>query len=77
MISFACETSVTPGSWMMIWSCEPCELWRATTGSATPSSLTRRSMVRIAWSTVSVRSWLAMFGLILNVYVPLTPESRS
>ena len=48
----------------MIWSCAPC---LATIGSATPSSFTRRSMVRIAWSTVSVRSWLAMFGFILNV----------
>ena len=45
MISLARATSSTPGNWTRIWSCPP---WRATMGSATPSSFTRRSMVRMA-----------------------------
>src|SRR5476651_1062746 len=41
MIPFARSTSVTPGSWTRIWSAPCC----AMLGSATPSSLTRRSIV--------------------------------
>ena len=45
----------------------------ATIGSATPSSLTRRSMVCIAWSTAPARALLAMFGFIRKTYVPPRP----
>jgi hypothetical protein len=53
MISLARATSVTPGICTRIWSPSPCG---ATIGSATPSSLTRRSMVCSACATASCRS---------------------
>ena len=64
MISFARLTSVTPGNWTRIWSAA---LWRAMIGSATPNSLTRRSIVCSAWFTVSSRNWTAMLGLSVKV----------
>ena len=64
MISLARLTSETPGSCTRIWSAAP---WRATIGSATPSSLTRRSMVCSAWFTVSSRSCLTTFGFMRKV----------
>ena len=54
MISFARSTSSKPGSWTRIW-CPP-TLYGATIGSATPNSLTRRSIVCSACLTDSSRS---------------------
>ena len=54
MSSLARATSETPGNWTRIWS--PPTPWGATIGSATPSSLTRRSMVSSACRTASSRS---------------------
>jgi len=64
MISLARLTSDTPGSCTRIWSAS---LWRATMGSATPSSFTRRSMVCRAWFTVLSRLSTVMFGFIWKV----------
>ena len=46
-------------------------------GSVTPSSFTRRMIVSRACVTASSRIWIATFGRIVNVYVPLAPGLRS
>ena len=61
-MSLARCTSLTPGSCTRIWSTPP---WRATIGSVTPSSFTRRSIVCRACVTASPRNWLAMLGFIV------------
>ena len=58
----------------MIWS--PAAPVRATIGSATPSSLTRRSIVCRACSTASSRSCTTRFGFITKLYDPPAPDSR-
>ena len=53
MMFLARFTSATPGNCTMIWSLVV--PYGATTGSETPSSLTRRSIVWMAWVTDSAR----------------------
>ena len=74
MTLFARSTSVTPGSCTSNWSSlAPC---RAMSGSATPSSFTRRSIVCCACVTAARARSIATFGFITNVWVPSAPPSR-
>jgi hypothetical protein len=75
MISFARATSEMPGSWTRISSFD-CP-YREILGSATPSSLTRRSIVCSACVTAWSAMLLAMFGFIVKSYEPPAPALRS
>ena len=74
MMSFARWTSLTPGSCTRIRS--PVEPVSATIGSATPSALTRRSIVCSAWRTESRRSCTMTGSRRRNVYAPTSEDAR-